>query len=403
MTPKRVFASVLFLCALGCESDPAPGSGFHDKFVRQSEVIGTVYVGPFPAEAAVVRIADARKLAAPPQTQTTIGGGRFRFIEAPPTYDLVARADARVLAREGLTARFFDPSFDGSGTLRAWTARLDVTVSGARPGHSLQFFASKDKTLAVSGDVASGLTVSFADYTSRIAVTAVEVPNGEDATRAVSSARVELDVRAGTTTPAHFALVPIDREETLSFAAKGAAGFVPDPAVVHLDFGRYETRTPVARIVVGAPHVFRIIPDAVYVVTLRARRADGAEVDSGHVFFGFGDPVLQVPIPDAAPALGSPSQGEIVAADATLTVPEPGVVEHLLEPMDPKGVTFSLGSSSGSARLPDLTSLGLPRATGWYRWRARRYSDVDFIDRLAGPFVRVGPSAWSAPRTIALQ
>jgi hypothetical protein len=386
----------------GCESDPAPGSGFHDKIVRQSEVVGVVWNGADPAEGALVRIASARPSDYAPRSVVTIAGGKYRFVEAPPAYDLQARFERKVLTREGLLTRFFDPSFDGVGTPRAWTARLDATVGGARPGHSLRFFAVGEKTLTVSGDVASGLVVGFTEYTSKISLAAVEVPDGGDVTNAVASAKVELDVRAESRVPVHFALAPIERKATISFAMKGGAGFAPEPAAVRIDFGRFGGRTLIAEVPIGEAREVAVVPDAIYVVSLRAK-AGGAEVDSGHVFFGFDRPVVEIPVPDAAPLLGTPAEGAFIDATSSLTVPEPGVVEHLLEPLAPDGIVLSLGSQSGSARLPDVTALGLPRVTGWYRWRVRRYPDLDFIDQLAGPFFRVAPSAWSAPRTIVLQ
>jgi hypothetical protein len=414
VTLTRV-SSILPLLGLvafvACESDPAPGSGFHDKFVRQSEVGGRVFHGRVPAEGALVRIEGAPAAAGapeplpeevvPPQSVVTSAGGWFRFIRASPRYDLFVHYDRHVLVREGLTARYFEPPFDGVGTPRAWTARLDPVVEAARPAHTVRFFVKGEKALSLTGDLANGLVATFSEFTSKITIVAIEHPDGGDLTGAVASGSTEIDVRADTRVPVRIALTPITESKTVTFAMKGGAGFAAAAAEVLLDFGVFDQRVPIARVPLGYTKTFAQVP-AGFVVILRAS-AGGAELDSGHVFFGFDKPVFEIPMPDAAPTLDMPADATWIDPGALLTADLPGVLEHVLEPMDPSGTTLAIGTSSGAARLPDTSTLGIARATGWYRWRVRRYPALDFIDQLGGPFVRAGPSAASAPRTIALR
>lgn len=369
-------------------------------------MVGRVYSGRVPMASALVRVQTTRAAPASlrpfePVTTFTNEGGLFRFVSAPPRYDIFTRVDDRhVVVREGVAARYFEPSVEAPAPRAAWTARVDPIIENPRPGHHLRFFAGGRHAVSLSGDMQTGITVGFSAFSSSLVLTALEIPDGGELADVVAHGRTEVDVTAGAGAAPRFRLEPVTERRTTTFTTKGGGGLVPPTVDVLLELGIFDERPILLRAPVGAPVSLPVIPNVGYVVHARAS-GGGAELDSGHVFFEIGRDVVEVSLPDSVPILETP-EGSSVAAGTLLSAPEPGVVEHLLEPVDPNGTTIVVGTDSGTAQVPDLAALGLPRASGIYRWSVKRYPDFHVIDQLSGAFLTALPSARSRARTLVL-
>ncbi len=332
---------------------------------------------------------------------TTDDSGLYRFGAAPFRYDISARLDQDVIAFRGAASRFLDLAVERDVPLRAWTARVAVNAPGApRPGNALAAFFTGD-IVGASGSVGQGLVLSSRSFDIVAKVHVVEYPVAVGVAGAVAKGSADVRVQGGGSVSVDVKLDPVEQTQDASFVAALPPGFVADEAEVILDFGTRLSEQLARRAPLGTRIALPVMADAKWTVRLRATK-DGAVASSGRVPFApqedvaltlFDAPAAVAPAPDA------------VANGGVLTAQGKGVFEHVLVPVDGGGGgrTIWIVSASTDTTVPDLTALGLPRASGRYTWTVRSYPDFAFVDSLSGIDVRLYRAvSASSPRTIVL-
>lgn len=387
-----------------CASEEAIGTGeprclpskFLQENARAREVAGFVSYGIERVEDAVVHVADS-----PGTTGTTNAAGLYRLPFAPFRYDITARFPEDVVTYRGAAFRFLDIALEREVPVRAWTARVTLTLSGGpRPGHAFAFFASGN-VVGLRGGLVDGLVVSSRSFDIAARIHVVEYPEEVGLAGATAKGSVDIRTNAGGAAAAHVELAPTLETHTTTFAASPPPGFVAGDVDVILDFGTRMSEALARRVPLGATIALPAMADARWTARLRATR-DGAVASSGRRLFAPGEEVtlsLFAPPEPIAPADGGTADAGVLSARGT------GVFEHVLVPLDAgdQGRTLHVLTASNDAVVPNAGAVGLPPASGRYAWTVRAFPDFTFVDSISGIDVRLYRAvSASSPRTIVL-
>ena len=388
-------ASVYEDCTLeskvGSGEGRCPPSTFPVELDWGRQVSGTVSAGDERVANALLRVGD--------HLVSADESGAYRVPFAPLRYDVIARLPEDVVTYRGVGYRYIDLAIERDVPLRAWTSRLAVKVEGGpRPGHELVFFGGPE-VVGLAGDAASGLVVSTRTFDTEITVHVVEIPEGGELTRATAHGSTKARTEGGGTAAAAIALTALEPPRSTTFAVEPPAGLVLGDVEVTLDFGTRRSERLATRVPLDVPLALPSLPGARWSAHLEARRADAA-ASSGRVFVEPGKDV-ELTLFDP-PTLVAPAEAA-VAEGRTLSASGGGVFEHVLVPLDGQGHTIRVVTAEAEARVPDLTEVTLPRATGRYAWTVRSFPDFAFVDALSGLDVRLYRARSSAgPRTVFL-
>lgn len=381
-----------------------------DPVARQIQ--GVVLLGTEPVTNASIRLEpssgtpwEVRLSGEPdPFLVSTDLGGHYRFASGPIPYDLAVRKDREVVVFRGLSHRFFDPSLGHDATVRGFTGAIAATTDPApAPGNAVAFMIEGENARALSGDAGS-LVATFRRFDTIVTLRAIEyVPSPAGAPAAgglagaVRSGKVNVLVHDGG---AAVAVVPTVHETAatvndIRFIVRPPAGFALTAVEVVMDFGLRTAARTVATVAAGTPLRLAIVAEARYFARVRAAR-DGATSDSGLQAFDPALPSMALTLPPPLPEAAYHGGGFSVATTK-------GVVEHVLVPAGPGGVSLRLATAAATATLPDLEGLGVPRLRGTYSWTVHHFATLQHVDDLGGEDGRVvNPVSVTPPRLIEL-
>jgi len=424
VTPKRAALFTVFFCVTGCDTatvyeqchaEDKVGSGeprcqpshFDTELDYGREATGYLSYGIEVQPNATVRIADA--------TVTTNSGGLYRDHDTPFRYDLTARLEHDVITYRSAAFRFLDIALDRETPLKAYSAKVKLHVENTlRPGDTFAFFVSGD-AVAMTGSLEDGFVIHSRSFDAAATIHVVQYPKDQGILGAIAKGSVDVLVRANTETPASAFLAPVflSNEETFVFGDPkpgglgahelAALGFVPEDVELILDFGtRLSEMILPQRVPMNTPVKLPVMSNAGWTARVRATRGGEIALNGRRPFKPVDEPTLALflfdPPKEISPADGTVPDGGKLHAIGN------GVLEHLLESLDrPSDPTIHVLTADHETTIPDLTAVGLPAATGRYRWTVRNYPDYSFVDQISGLNVRLYPaSSLSAPRTIVL-
>jgi hypothetical protein len=412
--PFRVpalFCFSLGLLAVGaCDSSgeqPTPPSVFNEehplarqlfgRVVRGTEVVpgAIVQLEPSPGFARDERLRDAGD---PATVTSTDLGGKYFNPSGPLFYDLSVRKDREVAVFRNLGTRYFEPAFAGDARPVGFTSTVTAATKPVpAPGNAVAFFVTGADARTVSGD-ASSLVLTFRRFETVVTLHAVEYVASGGLAAVTRMGKTDIHVTNGAASSATVSTSEINEaidNVDVRFVAVPPVGFALSLVDVVMDFGLRTSARPVARVAAGTPLHLRIARGARYFARATATQG-GATSDTGlqgiDVFQK--DTVLSLPPPVTEATFDG--GGELTALTQT------GVVEHVLVPSGGGG-SIRIATAERVTTLPDLTRLGLARATGPHTWTVHHFPTVGRIDVFSGEDVRiVAPFSTSVPHVIAL-
>lgn len=334
---------------------------------------------------------------------TTDVGGFYRFPNTPFRYDVSARLEKDVIAFNSVANRFMDLAVERKGPMRAYVAKVALTVPVApRPGNTLAFFATGEDVIDVSGTIETGLEVQTRQFDNdKVVLHVVEYPIDKGLAGAVAKGRSRIRVRAGEIMSAVVPLEPVLETKVSMFRAnpEPPPGFVLEELDILLDFGSRLSQRFVTKVPYDTKFGLPMMKGAGWTVRGKATRSDGAIASIGLRLFTPGDTTdLALYTPPAAER----NEGTTLFARSAQGK---GVFEHVLTPAPGSADDriIHVISATQAAHVPDLTRLDLPPAKGEYTWTVRVFPDYTFVDEVSGIDRRLfTSSSTSAPKTIVL-
>jgi hypothetical protein len=423
-----VFASAgIAACDTGAAPKPVSTFTTEDPFARQ--LVGRVLAGTEPVAGALVRVDPSDGFAYDANLSATLSdagvslqrmtstdsAGAYRLQYAPFLYDLSVRHDRETLVVRGLAGRAFDAPLGEDAAPTGYSAHIVPTTDPLpRPGNAVAFFVSGADARALA-EGSGSRQVLFRRFDSTITLHAVEYDARKGLTSAVAEGRVDVRVTDGAVVTALVPTTLVPTTLKVKLVAEPPPEFTLPFLELEMDLGVRGSTVPVAHFAPGETIDISIVTDARYWLRGRATRGDTVS-DSGRYLLNSFDPQplvfpppisTETPIDDDAVSTGMANNTlapVTLAPGGTLAARlRKGVIEHVLTPESGDGPILRVVTSSRTTTLPDVTTLGLPRPTGRYRWTVQSFPTLPRVELLSGTDGRLTSPSWkSAPKLLSL-
>ena len=411
----------------------------------ESVIGATVYVEPSPGFAIDEQRRDAAASATAYDSGEggVVGGlagvftstddsGRFAVLDGPIRYDVTIRKGLDLGVFRGVDARGWDIPFLLDSPAVGFSSVLSASTSTAPlEGHSVAYFlASTAGVTAEAKSLANGfgdsgpagtLIATYADYTSRVTLWAVEYETATGLTKPTRKGSIDLLLSSGIPASPVVPMTPIPdsdifqpgttapRVATFAVSDTPPPGFVFDDVEIWVNFGLRRDSRLIGHVRLGEEKPIAVAFGGLYSMRVTATRADGAKLDSGlagYQVYQDIDPTTHATSPVVikipSTTISSTFDG---ARSFAVTFPESeGIVEHVLVPQAAGGTTVRILTPDAAARLDDVTALGAAQPAGTYTWTTSYYPTIASTIFFAGPDVRyVVPLITTPPQTIVLK